>query len=199
MKKFWGVTPGSWGNARTWYDNARAARYPTSTTPHLYSVGVNSTLAIGPCGSTPCGHVAWIMQIIGDFVEVFEQSCGSTASGIRTKRYSIATFNKGFIRNPTNAVRPQITGHSPNLQLWSSRDLQTVRFNVFNVNPGMRAVVTFPNGDRTTLKDAQLRLIQTSSQQALEAYMVLNARGWWKIDVYNETGKNSGHYSFWVN
>jgi surface antigen len=198
MRRFWGLRAPHWSHAKYWFDRARAAGYPTTSAPGLYAIGVNSTDAPGLCGGLPCGHVALAMELSNSMVLVYEQVCGSTSTGIRQKWHAVSKFNKGWIRNPLSAPIPQISGHSPQFQIWSSPYTQAVRFNTYNVNPGARAVVTFPSGGRSTLKDSQLYL-SGSTQQALTAYMVLNARGWWKIEVYNESGKSTGQYSFWVN
>ncbi|HEX8565078.1 MAG TPA: CHAP domain-containing protein [Pyrinomonadaceae bacterium] len=185
--RFWGVTLPGWSNAGTWFDSAKNARYPTSLTPALYAIAVSSTLSSK-------GHVAWVMEISNNMILVYEQSCGSTAYGVQQKWYSTTSFNKGYILSPVSAPSPTISLATSGT-IYASSNTQAIKFNVSNVIQGARAVVIFPSGGRATLKDSQLSL----SNGVLTAYMTLNARGWWSIQVFNENGKYSGVYQFYVN
>lgn len=191
-KTFWGYSMPTWGgngasNAGKWYDNSKASGLPTSITPGLYAIAVSSTLSTS-------GHVAWVMEIANDQALVWEQGCGLNDWGIIKRWRSISTFNKGYVLSPISAPTPTVTlaTYGP---LFHSGSTQAVAFRVSNVNPGARAVVTFPNGGKSTLKDGQLSL----SSGYLTAYMTLNATGTWKIQVFNENGKFSAPASFWVN
>jgi surface antigen len=188
--RFWGDALPSAGNARDWAANLSAKGYPVASTsgPGLYNIGVNSTLASG------VGHVAWTMEISNNMVLVWEQSCGVNTNGFSQTWRSIATFNRGFVQTKKALPSPYVNGHSPQ-NLVSSGSLQPVVFWGGNFNAGLRAVVTFPSGGRTTLKDSALR----PEYASVTANMVLGSPGWWSIQIFNENGKYSGMYYFYVN
>lgn len=187
--RFWGDALPSAGNATNWATNLSANGYPVAPTsgPGLYNIGVNSTLS-------SAGHVAWTMEISNNMVLVWEQSCGVTTNGFSQTWRSIATFNKGFVQTKKALPSPYVNGNSPQ-NLVSSGSLQSVVFWGGNFNAGLRAVVTFPNGGRTTLKDSALH----PDYASVTAYMVLGSPGWWSIQIFNENGKYSGMYRFYVN
>lgn len=185
-QRFWGVGLPHWGNAGTWFASAQNASLPTSPTPALYSIAVSSTLS-------SYGHVAWVMEINNNDVLVYEQICGSGTQGISQKWRSISTFNKGFILSPANAPSPSLTQASYG-PFYHGPQTQTLSFYQTNVNPGMRVVVIFPNGGRTTLKDGQLNL----SGGILYTYVTLGTAGTYKFQVFNENGKYSGMTSISV-
>lgn len=193
-KRFWGYSMPTWGgngesNAAKWYDKSRTSGLPTSPTPGLYAIAVSSTMAY------PYGHVAWVMEISNNQLLVWEQLCGSTASGIVKTWRSATSFNKGYVMSPVSAPRPTISIATVG-PIFRSTSTQAIKFRVTNVNPGKRVVVIFPNGGRATLKDGQLSGV---SNGILTAYMTLNASGTWKIQLFNENGKYSGLSSFTVN
>lgn len=186
--RFWGDSLPAAGNARDWATNLANQGFPVASTsgPGLYNIGVSSTLST-------FGHVAWTMEISNNMVLVWEQSCGSTQQGFSQTWRSIATFNRGFVQTRRSLPVPYINGHSPQ-NLVSGPNNQQVVFWGGNINPGCRAVVIFPSGGRATLKDAQLQV----GYGTLTATMVLGASGWWSIQVFNENGKFTGLYSFYV-
>jgi surface antigen len=186
-QRFWGVALPHWGNAGTWFASAQNASLPTSPTPALYSIGVSSTLST-------YGHVAWVMEINNNSVLVYEQLCGSGSQGITQTWRPVSTFNKGFILSPANAPSPTLTQASYGPILHGPQT-QTISFYQSNVNPGMRVVVIFPNGGRTTLKDGQLNLYGG----ILDTYVTLGTAGTYKFQVFNENGKYSGMTSVVVN
>lgn len=186
--RFWGDPLPSAGNAKDWATNLSNQGYPVAPTSGvgLYNIGVSSTLS-------SFGHVAWTMEISNNMVLVWEQSCGSTQQGYSQMWRSIATFDRGFIQTKKALPSPYINGHSPQNLVSSSYNQQVV-FWGGNINPGCRAVVTFPGGGRATLKDAQLQV----GYGTLTATMLLGSSGWWSIQVFNENGKFTGMYSFYV-
>lgn len=183
-KRFWNVSLPTWGggglsDAKYWFDKLKDINgYPTSPTPALYSIAVSTTIH-------PSGHVAWVMEIIDNNVVVLEQSCGSGNWGITQTSYPISKFNKGFVLSPVPAP-------SPTLTLATTGPIgignHSLNFNQTNVNPGMRVVVIFPSGGRTTLKDAQLTL----NGGTLTTHVTLGTAGTYKFQVFNENGKYSG-------
>lgn len=191
-KRFWGDSLPTWGSgglsdAKYWFDKLKNNNgYPTSATPALYSIAVNSTYGVS-------GHVAWVMEIQNDQVLVFEQNCGSSAQGITQTWRPISFFNKGFVLSKVNAPSPALSLATGSI--YHSSYNQAIVFNQTNVNPGMRVVVIFPNGGRTTLKDAQLNL----SGGTLTTYVTLGTAGTYKFQVFNENGKYSGMTNVQVN
>lgn len=192
-KQFWGYSMPTWGtngasDAKNWFDKSRASGLPTSATPGLYAIAVSSTLS-------SYGHVAFVLEIAGNMVLVFEQNCGSSANGITQTWRTISTFNKGYVLSPINAPKPTASLATVGPLFKKSTD-QPVQFRVSNLNPGKRAVITFPDGGRWTLKDGQLSSVQNG---VLTAYMALSQRGTYKIQFFNENGKYSDQASFSVN
>lgn len=192
-KTFWGYSMPTWGvngasNATHWYDKSVKSGLPTSKTPVLYSIAVSST-------NSASGHVAWPMEIANEMLLVYEQGCGLTKLGVIQTWRAAAVFNKGYILSPTSAPKPTISLATVG-PLLKSKATQAIQFWVTNVNSGKRAVVTFPDGGRATLKDGQLSSVRNGS---LTAYMTLSTRGTYKIQVFNENGKFSGLASFYVN
>lgn len=186
--RFWGDSLPSAGNARDWATNLANQGFPVAQTSGvgLYNIGVSSTLST-------FGHVAWTMEVANNMVLVWEQNCGSTQQGFTQAWRTIATFNRGFVQTRRALPVPYINGHSPQ-SLVSGPNNQQVVFWGGNINPGCRAVVIFPSGGRATLKDAQLQV----GYGTLTATMVLGNSGWWSIQVFNENGKFTGLYSFYV-
>lgn len=191
-KQFWGFSMPTWGgngasNAMYWYDKSKAMGLPTSRTPGLYAIAVSSTLS-------PTGHVGFTLELANSMILLFEQNCGSSATGVTQTWHSISKFNKGYVLSPSTAPSP--TAFFAHGMLFKSNINQAVKFRVTNVNPGARAVVIFPNGGRATLKDSQLSSV---SNGIIRTYMTLSTAGTYSIQFFNENGKYSGVIPFTVN
>lgn len=190
-KQFWGFSMPTWGtngasNAMYWYDKSKVSGLPTSRTPALYAIAVSSTLS-----ST--GHVGFSLELANSMILLFEQNCGSSATGVTQTWHSISKFNKGYVLSPSSAPSP-IASFASGV-LYKSNSNQAVKFRVTNVNPGARAVVIFPSGGRATLKDAQLSSVTNG---IITTYMTLSGAGTYSIQFFNENGKYSGLTPFTV-
>lgn len=89
----WSISlPSPWRHAKYWAGDLTSNGFIVSATPVVNSIACSST------GSY--GHVAWVTSFTSTHVTVTEMNCGSMY-GMRTKTYTRAFFNKGYVVPPT--------------------------------------------------------------------------------------------------
>lgn len=88
----WSISlPSPWRHAKYWAGDLTSNGFIVSATPVVNSIACSST------GSY--GHVAWVTSFTSTHVTVTEMNCGSMY-GMRTKTYTRAFFNKGYVVPP---------------------------------------------------------------------------------------------------
>lgn len=97
----WGVHLGKYGNAGQWLTGAQSEGYPTSTTPSVNTISVNTSLFVD---GEILGHLGWVEAVNGNEVTVSEMSCCSTCgSGVKTRTRLISYYD-GFIYPKSGSV-----------------------------------------------------------------------------------------------
>lgn len=202
-RRSWVTSLPTWaGDAKTWLTNASSSRIPTTISPSLFSVAVNTGNT-----SSPRGHVAWVIAVNGPLsnrqLSINEEQClSSTDPTVASIPYSARTTNansyQGYILNK-NYPSPTISvfGKSPASIYASATVDQQVLFSASNIAGKLKAIVVFPSGYTATLEpSAQIWIY---GFQTVGTRMRLSERGNYTIQFFNIDGSRSGTYSFQVN
>lgn len=195
----WGLTLPMWGNASQWIRGAADSRFPLSSAPALFSIGV-----IGVRSGYSSGHVGWVTSINGRAgaarVSLNDQWCILTGESRpqAIREYPASHFSSYILHQHAAQTPFRIASREPSiLNANSSRD-QIVSFSLAGsfARPGMKAIITFPSGWISTLEPTAQIWLDSPSRVATR--MLLRERGRHAIQFFNPDGSFSRIFFFLV-
>ena len=139
-----GVELPAWGNAKSWYDNAKKAGYSVSST-----AAVNRIVVYGASSVNSYGHVAFVESVSGNNMTITEggylggynkRTVSKTGNIDAGTKYSAKII--GFINPVKGSSTPTVTNPSVTVNSVSDLTANSVRINFTAKNPSKVTIKT---------------------------------------------------------
>lgn len=181
-------TYASFGDAKTWANNARNYGFPVSSEPGSRTVGVNSWMS-------GYGHVFFNEILHWNQLVTSEMQCYSYYGPRWSVIYDRWRANLGFIYPKPTWWKPRVSA-TVQPTIYAGTNPVWILFNGQNFTTDTIVDAVAPDGSIVSLSGSQLYRANSSS---LWMQAVLNMRGYWKFKVVGKDGQRSDWSYIWVN